>query len=95
MLLPDIIEDYIDKDNPIRMIDAFVDSLDLNKMGFRYSVLEEGPGRPSYDPSDLLKLYLWGYYNGIRSSRKLEKECKRTIERSCGSSESSLQISRL
>ncbi|MCL5794552.1 MAG: IS1182 family transposase [Candidatus Thermoplasmatota archaeon] len=80
LLLPDIIEDYIDKDNPIRMIDAFVDSLDLNKMGFRYSVLEEGPGRPSYDPSDLLKLYLWGYYNGIRSSRKLEKECKRNIE---------------
>ena len=64
LLLPDIIEDYIDKDNPIRMIDAFVDSLDLNEMGFRYSVLEEGPGRPSYDPSDLLKLYLWDTTTG-------------------------------
>ena len=62
-----MIDDYIDENNPIRMIDAFVDSLDLNEMGFRYSVLEEGPGRPSYDPSDLLKLYLWGYlYNLLR-----------------------------
>lgn len=49
-------------------------------MNFRHAVLEQGPGRPSYDPSDLLKLYLWGYYSGIRSSRKLENESRRNIE---------------
>ncbi len=80
LLLPDMIEDYIDENNPTRLFDAFVDSLDLEEMGFKYAVLEEGPGRPSYDPSDLLKLYLWGYYNGIRSSRKLENECNRNVE---------------
>lgn len=80
LLLPDMLEDYIDEDNPTRLFDSFVDSLDLREMGFRFAVLEEGPGRPSYNPSDLLKLYLWGYYNGIRSSRKLENECYRNME---------------
>ena len=80
LLLPDMIENYIDEDNPTRLFDSFVDSLDLKDMGFRYAVLKEGPGAPSYDPSDLLKLYLWGYYNGIRSSRKLENECYRNLE---------------
>lgn len=80
LLLPDMIENYIDENNPTRLFDAFVNSLDMKEMGFKYAVLEEGPGRPSYDPSDLLKLYLWGYYNGIRSSRKLENECYRNIE---------------
>ena len=80
LLLPDMIDDYIDENNPARLFDSFVDSLDLRKMNFKYAVLEQGPGRPSYDPSDLLKLYLWGYYNGIRSSRKLENESHRNIE---------------
>ncbi len=80
LLLPDMIDDYIDENNPARLFDSFVDSLDLSEMDFRYVVLDQGPGRPSYDPSDLLKLYLWGYYNGIRSSRKLENESHRNIE---------------
>ena len=80
LLLPDMIENYIEDDNPARFIDAFVDGLDLAGIGFRYSTLEDGAGRPSYDPSDLLKLYLWGYFNGIRSSRKLERECHRNME---------------
>ena len=80
LLLPDMIEDYIDEDNPTRLFDTFVDSLDLKEMNFRYATLEQGPGRPSYDPSDLLKLYLWSYYNGIRSSRKLETGSHRNME---------------
>ena len=80
LLLPEMIEEYIDENNSARLFDSFVDSLDLKEMNFRYAVLEEGPGRPSYDPSDMLKLYLWGYYNGIRSSRKLENECYRNME---------------
>ncbi len=78
--LPDMIDDYIDENNPTRLFDSFVDSLDLREMNFRYATLEQGPGRPSHDPSDLLKLYLWGYYNGIRSSRNLENECYRNTE---------------
>ena len=80
LLLPEMIEEYIDENNPTRLFDSFVDFIDLKEMNFRYAVLEEGPGRPSYDPSDMLKLYLWGYYNGIRSSRKLENECHRNME---------------
>ena len=80
LLLPDMIDDYIDENSPARLFDSFVDSLDLKEMNFKYAVLEQGPGRPSYDPSDLLKLYLWGYYNGIRSSRKLENESHRNME---------------
>ena len=68
------------ENNPARFIDTFVDSIDLHDLGFRYAVLENGAGRPSYDPHDLLKIYLWGYYNAIRSSRKLEAECHRNIE---------------
>ena len=80
MLLPDMIEDYVGENNPARFIDTFVDSIDLHHLGFKYSVLENGAGRPSYAPQDLLKIYLWGYYNTIRSSRKLEAECNCNIE---------------
>ena len=80
LLLPNMIEDYVGKDNPARFIDTFVDSLDLHSLDFKFSVLKDGAGRPSYDPKDILKLYLWGYFNGIRSSRKLEKECNRNME---------------
>lgn len=77
--LPECIEDYIDENNPVRLIDAFVDSLDLDELGFTKSTPNE-IGRPAYDPRDLLKLYIYGYMNRIRSSRKLMKECRRNIE---------------
>ena len=78
-LFPDTLEGYVDKDNAVRFIDAFIDSLDLVKLGFKHSTPSE-VGRPSYNPSDLLKLYIYGYLNQIRSSRKLERECHRNIE---------------
>jgi len=74
--MPEAIEDYVSADNPARFFDSFVDSLDLENL-FR---LECGPGRPAYDPKDMLKLYLWRYFNGIRSSRKLENECHRGLK---------------
>ena len=77
--LPDYIEDYVDKDNPVRVIDAFVDSIDLLSMGFTHTILAD-TGRPPYDPKDLLKLYIYGYLNKIRSSRKLLLESRRNIE---------------
>ncbi len=78
-LFPKTLEEYVDKDNPVRFIDAFVDSLNLEKLGFKHSIPAE-VGRPSYDPSDLLKLYVYGYLNQVRSSRKLERECHRNVE---------------
>jgi len=78
-LFPDTLEEYVDKDNPVRFIDAFIDSINLEKLGFTHSTPTE-IGRPSYNPSDLLKLYVYGYLNQIRSSRKLEHECHRNIE---------------
>ena len=80
LLRPDMIDDYIDENNPARLFDSFVDSLDLREMNFKYAVLEQGTGRSSYDPSDLLKIYLWGYHNRIRSTWKLEKECHSDME---------------
>jgi transposase len=79
ILFSDTLDEYVDEENPVRFIDAFVDSLDLEKLGFKHSITCE-TGRPSYDPSDLLKLYVYGYLNQIRSSRKLEKECHRNLE---------------
>lgn len=71
--------DYVSEDNPVRVIDAFVDSLDMHSLGFENSVLKE-TGRPPYDPRDLLKLYIYGYFNRIRSSRRLEREYYRNLE---------------
>jgi len=79
ILFPDTLDKYVDKENPVRFIDAFIDSLNLEKLGFKHSVPCD-VGRPSYDPSDLLKLYVYGYLNQIRSSRKLERECYRNLE---------------
>ena len=79
VLFPDTIDKYVDKENPVRFIDAFVDSLNLEKLSFKHSILTD-TGRPSHNPSDLLKLYVYGYLNQVRSSRKLEKECHRNIE---------------
>ncbi len=79
-LLPPCIEDYVGRDNPVRAIDAYVDSLDLNKLEFRDVGSDGGAGQPPYDPADLLKLYLYGYLNRVRSSRRLEREARRNTE---------------
>ncbi len=72
LLLPDVIDDYVGADNPVRFIDAFVDQLDLAAAGFA-RVTPEARGRPGYHPADLLKLYIYGYLNRIRSSRRLQR----------------------
>jgi transposase len=76
---PPTLDDYITADNPVRFIDAFVDQLDLQGLGFKRA-LANPLGRPSYAPGDLLKLYLYGYLNRIRSSRLLEREAGRNVE---------------
>lgn len=76
---PPTLDDYIDAENPVRFIDAFVDQLDLAKLGF-VRVAAAVEGRPGYHPGDLLKLYLYGYLNRIRSSRALERETHRNVE---------------
>jgi transposase len=78
-LLPAAIEDYVAADAPVRVIDAFVDGLDVRGLGFGRSV-PAATGRPPYHPRDLLKLYLYGYLNEVRSSRRLERECSRNVE---------------
>jgi transposase len=79
LLLPEALEDYIAADNPVRFIDAFVGQLDLQAAGFARAALPE-TGRPPYDPGDLLRLYLYGYLNRVRSSRGLEREAGRNLE---------------
>jgi transposase len=78
-LLPAAIEDYVARAAPVRVIDAFVDGLDVSGLGFGRSV-PAATGRPPYDPRDLLKLYVYGYLNEVRSSRRLERECCRNVE---------------
>jgi len=79
LLLPEAVDDYVGSDNPVRFIDAFVDGLDLTAAGF-LRVEAKAMGRPGYAPGDLLKLYIYGYLNRVRSSRRLETECHRNIE---------------
>jgi transposase len=79
LILPDTIDDYVEEENEVRFIDAFVDTLELVQLGFTHSEPKD-EGRPPYDPGDMLKLYLWGYLNRVRSSRKLERECHRNLE---------------
>jgi len=79
LLFPEAIDDYITEDNPVRFIDAFVLSLDLVALGFTRAT-PATTGRPAYDPADLLKLYIYGYLNRIRSSRMLEQETQRNVE---------------
>ena len=78
-LLPECLDDFIDESNPVRVIDAFVDALDLGELGFD-GVVPEATGRPSYHPSLLLKLYIYGYLNRVQSSRRLEREAGRNVE---------------
>ncbi|MBB1492705.1 IS1182 family transposase [Paracoccus sp. MC1854] len=79
LLLPEAVDDYVGPNNPVRFIEAFVDSLDLQAVGF-VRVTAKATGRPGYDPADLLKLYIYGYVNRVRSSRRLEAETHRNIE---------------
>jgi transposase len=78
-LLPECLDDYIGEDNPVRVVDAFVDELDLEALGFEGSAAA-ATGRPSYHPSVLLRIYIYGYLNRIQSSRRLEREAQRNVE---------------
>ena len=77
-LFPEALDDYITEENPIRVIDAFVDSLDLANLGFK--TIPADTGRPAYHPSMMLKLFIYGYLNRIQSSRRLERETGRNVE---------------
>jgi transposase len=79
VMFPESLDEYIADDNPVRFIDAFVESLDLRALGFKRAV-PEVRGRPPYDPGDLLKMYVYGYLNRVRSSRRLEREAQRNVE---------------
>ena len=79
LLLPDRLEDYVHEDNPVRVVDAFVEALDLSALGFE-AVNRGAGGRPAYHPAALLKIYIYGYLNRIQSSRRLEREAQRNLE---------------
>jgi transposase len=78
-LFPETLDEYIAADNPIRVVDVFVDELDLRKLGFD-GMQPELTGRPAYHPATLLKIYIYGYLNRIQSSRRLERETQRNVE---------------
>src|SRR5215467_12139768 len=78
-LLPEYLDDYIGEDNPVRAVDAFVEELDLKRLGFE-GAEPALTGRPSYHPAVLLKIYIYGYLNRIPSSRRLEREAQRNVE---------------
>jgi len=80
MLMPARVEDYVGEENPVRAIDAYVESIDLAELGYEHTIGGQSPGQPPYPPGALVKLYLYGYLNHIRSSRKLEKETLRNLE---------------
>src|SRR5579859_3588797 len=79
VLFPERLDDYIDEDNPVRVVDVFVDELDLGELGFD-GVTPAVTGRPSYHPATLLKIYIYGYLNRVPSSRRLEREAQRNLE---------------
>ncbi|MFL9862411.1 transposase, partial [Paraburkholderia madseniana] len=78
-LLPECVDDYIGQDNPVRIVDVFVDELDLTTLGFN-GTTPAITGRPSYHPGVMLKIYIYGYLNRVPSSRRLERECQRNVE---------------
>ncbi len=78
-LFPESLDEYIGADNPVRVVDVFVDELDLRKLGFD-GMQPEATGRPAYHPGTLLKIYIYGYLNRIQSSRRLERETQRNVE---------------
>ena len=79
LLLPETLDDYVTEDNPVRVVEVFIEELDLGALGFE-GVHPAATGRPAYHPSTLLKIYLYGYLNRIQSSRRLEREAQRNIE---------------
>jgi transposase len=79
VLFPERLEDWISEDNPVRVVDVFIDELDLKRLGFEGAMAAE-TGRPGYHPATLLKIYVYGYLNRIASSRRLERECQRNVE---------------
>jgi transposase len=99
-LLPECLDDFIGESNPVRVIDVFVDALDLAEMSFE-GVEPAATGRPSYHPSVLLKLYIYGYLNRVQSSRRLEREAGRNVEvmwlrrRASGISTGSVRVSKI
>jgi len=78
-LFPEALDDYIHEDNPVRVLDAFVEALNLSELGFERTIPSLA-GRPGYSPATMLKLYLYGYLNRIQSSRRLEREAQRNVE---------------
>ena len=78
-LLPHSLEDYVGEENPVRVVEVFIDELDLAALGFS-GMTPAATGRPGYHPSTLLKIYLYGYLNRVQSSRRLEREAQRNIE---------------
>src|SRR5690349_22621123 len=78
-LLPHSLEDYVGEENPVRVVEVFIDELDLAALGFS-GMTPAATGRPAYHPSTLLKIYLYGYLNRVQSSRRLERETQRNIE---------------
>ena len=78
-LLPECLDDYVVEDNPVRVIDVFIDELDLTGLGFE-GVAPADTGRPAYHPAVLLKIYVYGYLNRLQSSRRLERETQRNVE---------------
>jgi transposase len=79
VLFPEVLDDYISEENPVRFIEVFIEGLDLLGMGFQKAIPKD-TGRPPYDPGDLLRLYVYGYLNRTRSSRRLETEAGRNVE---------------
>ena len=77
-LFPDRLDDYIAEDNSVRVIDVFVDDLDISGLGFKTEA--ESTGRPAYHPTTMLKIYIYGYLNRVQSSRRLEREAQRNVE---------------
>ena len=78
-LFPEALDDYISADNPVRFLDAFVETLDIKALGFKNATLKD-TGRPPYHPGDLLRPYIHGYLNRIPSSRMMERETHRNVE---------------
>lgn len=81
-LLPECVDDFVDADNPVRVVDAFVDKLDLQELGFE-GTNPAATSRPSYHPAVLLKIYIYGYLNRIQSSRHSLRACNAPLKR-CG-----------
>jgi len=79
ILFPEALDEYIGEDKAVRFIEVYVDRLELEELGFKQTAPKE-TGRPPYDPRDLLKLYIYGYLNRVRTSRMLERECGRNVE---------------